>query len=819
MNPRLHIYLLTGMLLCLGTGLAPGQANWTGDTSALWSGANWSGAAPVSNGTQALVFNPVNLTGAAITSTSNDLANFTASAITFNNSTMAGVYTLAGNSITLGGNITTTGTTGTPTHLISLDLVLNGTRTVTAITNNNVSISGNISETGGAQGLIKSGAGVLTLSGSNSFTGRLQINQGTVNVSSLTNAGTDSAAGRTAVIQTGNAAQSGILSYTGAAQSTDRQVQVGNGSAAGNTGGGNVSNNGSGPLTFTAPAFNSPDTVASTGRTLTFSGNNADDNTVQGVIADNSASGAISVSKTSGGRWILSGSNTYTGATTVSGGFLRATHANSLGGTTNGTIVNASTTLELANNVTITGEALSLNGNGSSSNGALRNFSGANTWAGPITLVAASKIVVESGSLTLDVTSGNAIAGAFDLNLEVISGNITIADPIATGSGMLTKSGIGSATLTGASTFGGQALLNQGMVSVSSLKDVGTASSLGTGSTTPTIRVGNATVTVTLEYSGSGDSTNRQIQIGSGPANTGGAILQNNGSGALTFSNATFNAADPLATTGDRTLTLGGANTGNNTISGVIQDNVSGAAQISVSKTDAGTWVLGGVNTYTGSTTVTAGSLQVGSGGAGKTGTGNVVVQTGSTILGSGTVQGANFTANTGSSVHVGDSTAVSEIRTLNFTPVSGSGAINFQSGSTTYLGLAPGGPQNADLINIMGTGTNTFSFNGNLTVGPASLSPTAIETFNLLDWAGLAGAGSPSFASRFNFVSLLYGNGDEASGLDLPDVNGSGYAWDISGLTSNGSIALVAVIPEPGRMLMLMLGVLGLTLRRRRLA
>jgi autotransporter-associated beta strand protein len=805
--------------IVLYSGMAHGQTtNWTGDASALWSGANWTGTAPVSNGTQALVFNPSNLTGAAITSTTNDLTNFTASAINFNNPTQAGAFTLAGNAITLGGSITTSGTTGTPTHLISLDLVLNGNRMVTAIGNNNVTISGNISETGGTQSLIKSGAGVLTLSGNNSFTGRFQVNQGIASIPSLSSAGSDSPVGRAAVIQLGNAAQTGTLSYTGGAQSTDRQFQVGNGSAMGNTGGAILVNNGGGALTFTAPVFNFADTTAAIGRTLTLSGSNTDDNTIEGSIIDNSTNGTIALNKTTGGRWILAGNNTYTGITTVAGGFVRVTHASSLGGTTNGTTVGVSSTLELANNVTITGETLSLSGNGSSSNGALRNFSGSNTWAGAITLAAASKIVVTDGSLTIDVASGDAIAGAFDLNLEILAGSISIADPIAIGTGTLTKAGIGSASLTGANTFSGQALLNQGTVSVNSLKDVGSASSLGTGSTTPTIRIGNSGVTVTLNYTGGGDSTNRQIQIGNSTTGTGGAVIQNNGSGALTFTHATFNAVDASATTGDRTLTLGGASAATSTISGIIQDNVAGAAQIGVAKTDGSTWALGGANTYTGTTVVSAGSLQVGIAGVGRTGTGNVTIQSGGTMLGSGIVQGTAFIANGGSSIHVGDSTAVGDIDVLTFAPASGSAAITFQSGSTTFLGLSLGSPQNADLLNIIGTGSNTVAFNGNLTVGPSALAPTAAETFNLLDWVGLSGLGVPTFASRYNFTGLLFGNGDEATGLDLPDVFGSGYAWDISDFTTNGSIALVSVIPEPSRVLLLALGLGALIYRRRRI-
>ena len=55
--------------------------------------------------------------------------------------------------------------------------------------------------------------------------------------------------------------------------------------------------------------------------TLTLGGTSTG-NTVSGVIADGTASSFIAVTKTDGGTWALTGPNTYTGATTVSGGTL-----------------------------------------------------------------------------------------------------------------------------------------------------------------------------------------------------------------------------------------------------------------------------------------------------------------------------------------------------------------------------------------------------------------------------------------------------------------------------------------------------------------
>jgi autotransporter-associated beta strand protein len=58
-----------------------------------------------------------------------------------------------------------------------------------------------------------------------------------------------------------------------------------------------------------------------------------------------------------------------------------------------------------------------------------------------------------------------------------------------------------------------------------------------------------------------------------------------------------------------RLLTLGGTNAGANTFSKVIANNGSGAT--SLTKDGAGTWILSAANTYTGNTTVNAGTLSL----------------------------------------------------------------------------------------------------------------------------------------------------------------------------------------------------------------
>ncbi|NDE48406.1 MAG: filamentous hemagglutinin, partial [Actinobacteria bacterium] len=165
-----------------------------------------------------------------------------------------------------------------------------------------------------------------------------------------------------------------------------------------------------------------------------------------GIIA-----GSNALTKLGSGTLTLSGSNTYTGLTTISAGALRASNDTALGTTAGGVTVANGAALELSGGITIGAEALTLNGSGISSGGALRNISGNNTYQGAITQASDSRINSDSGTLTLDVASGNAIAGTFNLTLGG-AGNITVSDPIATSTGTLTKDGNGTLTLSGANT-------------------------------------------------------------------------------------------------------------------------------------------------------------------------------------------------------------------------------------------------------------------------------------------------------------------------------------------------------------------------------
>ncbi len=409
-----------------------------------------------------------------------------------------------------------------------------------------------------------------------------------------------------------------------------------------------------------------------------------------------------------------------------------------------------------------------------------------------------------SGTVTTTVNSTLTIG-------NVLSPNVTNStfNGALVGSGLsVVKSGQGSLTLGGAvsNTYSGTGatVINSGAVILAKTDG---AIAIPTNLTLGSVNGTSGTASLQLN-AGQQIASTATLSINAGSSmNLNGynqALGNLNGNPSSTILNN--------ATGTSSTLTVGSGDATGGQFMGSIADNSSGTGTVAFIKTGAGTALLGGYNSYSGATTVQGGTLQVGSGGVGTTGTGDVTVQSGATLSGTGTVQGSSFTAASGSFVQAGDSTVQAGYGTLNFKPVTGSGTLDFQAGSTIILGLNPGGT--SDMINLVGTGTNTVNFSGNITVTATGYTPGAPAVFNLLDWSGLASG--PVFDSRFSFSTLLMGNGDEATGFDLPDISGSGYTWDISSFTTDGTIAVVAV-PEPARLLLLGMALAVMCARRRR--
>jgi autotransporter-associated beta strand protein len=382
----------------------------------------------------------------------------------------------------------------------------------------------------------------------------------------------------------------------------------------GGTGGAAVISNAIGNNTINAPVAvgsNGVNAGAATGTTLTLGG-------------ALSGSGALNVMGP--GAVALSADNTnFTGAITLSDAAastavpqLTLKNNNALGGASSVTVYGTTTTgskLTIGDAITITGKTVTL-----VSNGSIRAYlnvaSGTTgTWNGDIVGSGNGTWgLLTDGTMTVGASSTNVINGSGANSGLAIRGAGTgiINSTLNLGSNGVSKTDAGTWTInSNNNTFTGVVSVNTGSVVVSTIADAGIASALGAGTT---IGLGQNNSGVTgvgaLKFTGaSGGASNRILNIQNGASGGGGVIESATVNQMLTLT-GNVNASAPASAA---TLTLQGV--GN----GVLGGSINNAPLLSLSKLGAGTWTLSGANTYTGTTTVGAGTLSISTVGAGST--------------------------------------------------------------------------------------------------------------------------------------------------------------------------------------------------------
>ncbi|HYR76789.1 MAG TPA: autotransporter-associated beta strand repeat-containing protein, partial [Pyrinomonadaceae bacterium] len=350
------------------------------------------------------------------------------------------------------------------------------------------------------------------------------------------------------------------------------------------------------------------------------------------------AAGAGELTKTSAGTLTLSGANTYTGTTTISAGVVNIQNATALGTTAAGTTVASGARLEVQGDIAVGAEALTINGTGGGS-GALLNVSGSNSWAGAITLGSASTIGSTAGTLT---GTGGITNGGFLLTVAG-AGNTTLSTTAISGTGGLTKTDGGTLTLSAANTYTGATDINGGVVSIAADNNLGTAP---------------------------GSPTVGQLTFGGGTLQTTATFTLSSNRGIA------FNSTGTIDVASSATLTYGGI----------------GAGSGGLTKTSDGTLTLSGANTYTGMTTVSAGTLLVNGSQSG-----SEVSVNGGTLGGTVTV-GMITSTSSGGTISVGSPASNPGI--LN------SGNVNWSSGSPTFVVQLNGTTAGSgyDQLNVTGT-------------------------------------------------------------------------------------------------------------------
>lgn len=165
------------------------------------------------------------------------------------------------------------------------------------------------------------GNGTIALTNANNnFTGNYHATlDSTIQFTTVANSGVNSAlgAGTQVRFDGGNQSFNGYYENIGAGGSTNRAITIGRTSQAREAG---IANNGTGALNFSGTFTN--DASSGGTRTLLLGGDYAGENTISSVLSDGAGGGKIALTKDGSTTWTLSGTNTYTGATTVTDGTL-----------------------------------------------------------------------------------------------------------------------------------------------------------------------------------------------------------------------------------------------------------------------------------------------------------------------------------------------------------------------------------------------------------------------------------------------------------------------------------------------------------------
>lgn len=511
-------------------------------------------------------------------------------------------------------------------------------------------------------------------------------------------------------------------------------------------------------------------TVGSSGNAGTFSG-----------ILTQTGGGVLSLTKLGSGIQTLSGANSYDGQTSIQAGVLEIRHATALGSTLGGTTVASGGALQLrampGPGLFIGAEPLTLNGSGVAGQGALRNIAGtSNTFAGDITLGSDSEIQTDNRLvLTGDVDNAGFL-------LTVDGADQTDFNGVISGAGGLTKTGTGALSLLGANTYDGVTNLassaNVALFHDTALGSTAGGTIVGAASLSLTggIHVGNEALTINgagPTFFGALRSDGAANNIWDGPitlasaskvhsVNSGGTGLILNGTidnGGFLLTLENFTAASALA----------------------INNEISGSGGLT--KQGPGTVTLTGNNSYTGATTVSAGTLALSHATSNNIATSPTVHVATSALL--------NVTALAGGQINLASGQTLQGTGTV-------TGSTHALAGSTIAPGASPG-ILNTGNVSFAG-GTLAIEING-LAVGTQYDQLNVTGTVAL--GAGLANLGLtlgflPAFGDAFTIVENDPADAVTGffAGLDEGEVfTAAGQTWQITYQGGSGNDVVLRVL------------------------
>ncbi|EMB4803458.1 autotransporter-associated beta strand repeat-containing protein [Salmonella enterica] len=478
------------------------------------------------------------------------------------------------------------------------------------------------------QSLTKTGAGTLILNAENTYTGGTTISDGTLVATNVEALGTGNVTDNaTLELNTGGDFDNAISGSGQVVKSGDETLTL------------------SGANSYTGGTTISGGTLVATNVEALGSGDVTDNATLElntGGTFDNVISGSGQVVKSGDEMLTLSGANSYTGGTTISGGTLVVSNVEALGSgdVTDNATLELNTGGDFDNNIGGTGSVVK-------SGDKTLTLSGANSYTGGTTISGGTLVATNVEALGSGDVTDNAV-------LELNTGGTF--DNVISGSGQVVKSGDEMLTLSGANSYTGGTTISGGTLVATNVEALGSGDvtdnatlELNTGGTFDNVISGSGQVVKSgddaLTLSGNNSYTGGTLisggtlvasnvdALGSGDV-TDNATLEMNTGGD--FDNA-ISGSGQVVKSGDETLTLSGANsyTGGTTISGgtLVANNVealgtgdvtnnatlelntggdfdnaiSGSGQ--VVKSGDKTLTLSGANSYTGGTTISGGTL------------------------------------------------------------------------------------------------------------------------------------------------------------------------------------------------------------------
>jgi autotransporter-associated beta strand protein len=480
-----------------------------------------------------------------------------------------------------------------------------------------------------------------------------------------------------------------------------------------------------------------------------------------------SINGTAGITKIGAGTLTLNANN-YSGPTAISAGTVLIDGANDLGDSsaTNTISLNASTLRSTANSYDLgINRAVTLAGAGT-----IQSDVGTLTVSGDVTTGANALTLIGDGNIAMTgvIGAGATPTGGLTIGSSTVGANVTLS---------------GNNLFTGNVAFGGTNTQPQGKLTIthSGALGVGPKTVTATSSTGATGGIhlqNNITLAANISITSSGFA----IYNDSGSNTVNGNFTMAAGNGNTTISSTsgllTLNGNFSANTTG-RNLELKGD--GDGVINGVISNGSTAAMEVR-KNSGTGSWTLSGDNTYTGATIVSAGTLVIN--GDQSAATGAVSIASGATLGGSGTIGGAmNVTGILAPGNSIGTLTVTNDVTWVG--AASASSATDWQF----ELGLGT-----ADLLDITGISSDFLMDDSLGSIFRFDFLNTGItnDTYTLVSWDNI---------TDFSDLDFTYTN--LASG-------------------KTGSFAIVGsslqftVVPEPGSMLLGLLGS-GLLLRRRR--